>query len=143
MHMKWTLLRKGSLLLLAVCALLLLAACAQASDSSGVAVDEKSSYFMDFTVEDQTVTVSCHYTLVNNTGKAQTVQIRGDFTEDRKLGLVTESVLLAQDSDGSTYFPLPAGKTELDVAFVGTYGGTHMKENRLLPVTEIRITAGE
>ena len=141
MHMKGTKLRKGSLLLLSVCVLLLLAACA--SDPSGVTVDGKNSYFRDFTVEYQTVTFSCHYTLVNNTGKAQTVQIRGDFTEDRKLGLVTESVLLAQSSDGSTYFPLPAGKTELDVAFVGTYGGTHMKENRLLPAAEIQITAGE
>lgn len=123
-------------LLVALCAVL--CACTVQHADSEPEIDPDNSYFLDFTVEGETVVIRGHYVIWNRTDRARTVQLRGDFAKDKVLGLVKESTLLAADAEtGDTAFALAPGKTELDVVFIGTFAGTEQKADRLLPETDI------
>lgn len=102
-------------------------------------VDEDCSWFCDFSVSENYVQFKCHLCLVNQTDEMQTVYLLGNFKEDVKGGLVFEENILAssQDDPSDSKFLLLPGANTFDVVFVGTYGGTHQKANRLLPSISI------
>ena len=123
--------------LLTLC--VLCGACGTA-DASSVVVQKDGSWFSDFEVVGEQVNFYCFLRLKNTGEQAQTVSIYGSFDADVHGGLVAESRLLAHDTSDlrETAFYVPAG-TEIDVkvVFSGTFAGTAVKHDRLLPELEI------
>ena len=116
-----------------------LCSCASQSDRSDIVIDKEDSYYLHYEIEEGKVVVKCHYAILNQTNSTFSVQLCGDFEKDRQLGLIKEPQLLAKNSieDDDTYFEISPGKNEMDVVFVGTFGGTEKKADRLLPDTVV------
>ena len=115
------------------------------ADASDVVVQKDGSWFSDFEIVDDQVNFYCFLRLKNTGEQAQTVSIFGNFDADVRGGLVTESRLLAHDTNDprATAFYIPAG-TEIDVkvVFTGAFAGTAEKHDRLLPALEIVSSDG-
>lgn len=99
-----------------------------------------ASFFSAFRVNGGRVYILCHVTLHNTYHTAKTVKLTAMLPEDVKGGLLKSPQLPAVDRDGKVLnFSLPpCSKTELDVTFLGSYGGKTIKQNRALP--KIRVT---
>lgn len=102
---------------------------------------EEQSYFLDFTVEGETVEFRCHLCIQNELPNPQKVSLTGHFSEDMEARLIQEESLLASDLEvsESTTFLLQPGINTLDVVFTGTFGGNHQKQDRLLPEISIEL----
>lgn len=98
----------------------------------------EKSFLSDYCLEDDRVHFLCHLELYNRSLEHVKVGLTGNFEADKKSGLVQEQYLTATGGSGSKSFILPPGRSVLDVEFVGTYGGSDGKQNRLLP--EIHVT---
>lgn len=63
------------------------------------------------------------------------------FSEDKHCSLLKESTLTGYSVQNNTdCFILSEGKNNIDVVFIGEYGGNNQKANRLLPdilITEV------
>lgn len=105
-----------------------------------VYVDRAKSWFDVFSVDGDVVYITCHITLCN-ASQDRTVRLYGVFPDDEGI-LLTESVLPGFVTDeldpDDNSFLLASGEHTFTVAFVGTYAGTQVKNDRLLP--EILIT---
>ena len=119
--------------------LLLFCACEAKSDAASIEIVTKDSYYLDYFIEEDCVVIKCHYSIVNHTNAKQSIQLCGFFQDDHKLGLLTETQLLANNipEKGNACFELSPGKNAIDVFYVGTFGGVNQKTNRLLPETTI------
>lgn len=102
---------------------------------SALFIDKNGSWFCDFSVSGNRVQFRCHLCLVNETNETQIVYVLGNFDEDVKGKLVLEENILAshQEEPDNAKFSLRPGMNVFDVVFVGTYGGTQQKSDRLLP----------
>ena len=104
---------------------------------------EDKSFFSDFIIENETVTLYCNVCIQNNTGEPKAVELHGDFTEDFESGLLHAALLRAYDpQSGDTTFLLSTGENHLRIAFSSLHAGeTNSKQNRLLPkitITEVQ-----
>ena len=117
----------------------LLCACESQSGTPEITIDYEKSYFLDFSVEGERVIIRCHYSIINHSNTNRSIQLQGDFQDDCDLGLVREGKLYARidlEAESEIVVLLP-GNNEVDVLFVGTYGGNNIKNNRLLPKTAV------
>lgn len=112
------------------------------SEKPDIVINDKESFFSDFEVEDGKVMIKCYYVIYNNTDTTYYIQLRGNFEDDQKLGLLKEPQLYARINieDDDTYLEISPGENKLDVVYVGTFAGTERKTNRLLPDTDIIIS---
>ena len=133
-------------LLLAVC--LLLTACYRWNgepnpEALDLTLVEKDSWFSDFKVENGLVWLECELTLENRTAEPISGCLEAWFPGD--VGTLVKEKRLpglpaseAETMDG-TALPDPAvlefapGRTTLRVVFIGTFAGTDLKQDRLLP----------
>ena len=131
--------KKISILSVLFALLLLSYACESRKENAVIEIDSDDSYYLDYYIEEDCVVNKCHYCIVNNANTKQSIQLCGFFQDDHNLGLLTETQLLANNipEKGSANFELAPGKNELDVFYVGTFGGVTEKTNRLLPKTRI------
>ena len=122
--------------------LFVLCSCVSRSDDLDVVIDYSNSYFLHYEIEEGKVFIKCHYVVVNNLNSTCSVQLCGNFEKDQQLGLIIEGKLFAKNSieNDITYFEISPGKNEIDVVFVGTFGGTEKKANRLLPDTVLILS---
>lgn len=99
------------------------------------------SYFSHFSIENSQVYLYCNLTIENNSHVQKRVKITANFSEDKRCGLLKESTLTGYSVQSNTnYFMLSEGKNNIDVVFIGEYGGNNQKANRLLPdilITEV------
>lgn len=118
---------------------LFLVSCADSSEEKDVRILLEESWFDDFSVEDDIVRIKCVLTIENKEDCAMTANIIGNFQEDVATGLLIEDTLHAvlQNDESDTSIQILPGKQEYQVVFNGTFGGTELKANRLLP--DIRI----
>ena len=137
------------LISLLIAVLLLLTACS--SNKEPVKLIEADSFFSDFAICQDKVLFLCRLRIDNLAGDAMTVRISGEFRDDVKNGLVTESALpgYAVDDETARAFAdgikqrseeisLQPGQNELWIVFVGTHGSGNQKNDRNLP--KITIT---
>lgn len=111
----------------------LLSACGDDA-SHAVKLNEKSSQLCDFTVENDQVNVTCILAINNQTGEEKKIRITAISTEDVAVGLLQSPELTGFDTDsGSDVFVLPKGETTITVVFIGQFGGTEKKCDRLIP----------
>lgn len=122
--------------------LIALCSCSSRSEKSDIVINDEESYFNDFEVEEGKVIIKCYYVIYNHTDTTYYIQLRGNFEDDQKLGLLKESQLYAKSSieDDDTYLEISPGENKLDVVYVGTFAGTERKANKLLPDTDIIIS---
>lgn len=94
-------------------------------------IDPDESYFMDFWVEDEKAYIECELTIESK--MEYYVSIEGSLPLDEGI-LLKDRTLYAYDKEtGSDKFKLMRGTNKFTVVFVGEYGGTYQKANRLLP----------
>jgi hypothetical protein len=125
-----------------------LAACSSSSVPShqvladNVSLDMGGSYFSDFEVSGDSVLVYCVVTLENHNHKGIRLKLNGNFEEDVTIGLLkSENLTATNRGDNSQIFTLPANaRATFDVVFVGEFGGTNMKNDRLLPTISAEVT---
>ena len=100
-----------------------------------VYVDQENSWFSDFHIEADTVYITCHIELCNNSN-TRAVRLYGVFSDDVGT-LITEPILpgfITDDFDSDDHsFLLASGKQTYDVTFIGSFAGTEQKTDRLLP----------
>ena len=101
--------------------------------AENVILVEDSSSFVDFSVKDENVYIDCYITLKNNTNKQKTVYIKGDFTDDVEGRLLKDAELYVYDGEKREFVIEPNSETRFDITFVGEFGGTNVKQDRLLP----------
>jgi len=121
-----------------VCGFLILTSCATSDDNNQILLDEKASFFSDFSIDDGMVFFFCHLEVINQTTESQQVHIQGDFREDVKGGLIQSPYLIAyrKDDPDNTVFVLKPGKNVFDIFFLDEKGFADEKQNRLLPPLE-------
>lgn len=108
--------------LLIILVIVVLKSCVPKEDISLV---PEESFYSGYYVENDKVYINC--TLTVNSERNQNVRFEGDFEDDVKTGLLTETTLK------TTPFDIKKGKQRIDVTFVGEFGGTNKKANRHLP----------
>ena len=80
----------------------------------------------------------CNLTIKNPTQKTKKIKIEADFTDDEKNGLLKEGKLIGYSVlNDCDYFIASKGKNNIEVVFIGEYGGNNQKTNRLLPDIKI------
>ena len=106
-----------------------------------VTLIKSKSYYSDFTVVDQKVTVKCYITLKNTYNVDKTVKLSALFPDDVKIGLLKSSELYAVDMDNTDIeFIIPKkSQKSFEVNFVGDFAGVNRKHDRLLPQINITI----
>ena len=127
--------------------LIALCSCSSRSENSDsekpdIVINDEESYFNDFEVEEGKVIIKCYYVIYNHTDTTYYIQLRANFEDDQKLGLLKESQLYAKINieDDDTYLEISPGENKLDVVYVGTFAGIKQRVNRLLPDTDIIIS---
>jgi len=99
-----------------------------------VKLNKEDSWFSDFTVDDGQVYMTCALVIENSTGGEVKVKITASSPEDVDGGLLQSTELTGKDERlSSDEFTLQEGENTITVVFVGTFGGTEAKQNRLLP----------
>lgn len=100
---------------------------------------EEESFFLDYEIIDDEVWLRCRVTLCNAGNEDRTVKLRADFSEDVKTGLLKDGTLYASDISGTECVcAVGAGETEtVEVVFIGEFGGTNQKHDRLLPEIQV------
>lgn len=124
-------------LICVVCAL-----CATANPTtSAVRIDENQSWLRGFYIAGDTAKIKCRLFIENQSDHNANVMMVGYFEADQKAGLLQESQLLgcAEEYPYSTIFTVPSGGGWFNVDFVGTYGGVHKKQNRLIPEIQLIV----
>ena len=106
-----------------------------------IEIIKSKSYFEEFTVKNDKVTIECYLTIKNNSNKDQSINLSAYFPEDVKGGLlVNEKLYSIEDDDNKIAYTIPANKTvTYTVTFTGEFAGNNVKANRLLPKIEIDI----
>lgn len=103
-----------------------------------VGLVEEESCLLDFSVNDDKVYLECSVTLQNHTSAEQCVRLHASLPEDVRGGLLLEPDLYAMAGEEMAVFTLPPYTRRcVDVTFVGRYGGTACKQNRLLPRIDV------
>lgn len=115
--------------------------CKNNTEGSNISILKDETCFFSYEIIDNQVIIKCRYTLINRTDEEKKIQLEGNFSSDKKLGLLVENILLAQYSteDSNTVFTLKPGKTSINLCYVGTFAGTNEKTNRLIPDTKIIV----
>ena len=99
-----------------------------------IKLTEESSYFNDFTVKNNKVYMNCALVIENISTKGVTVRIKASSPQDVSGGLLKSAGLHGFSKDLATdTFTLSTGENQITVIFIGEYGGTNIKQNRLLP----------
>lgn len=110
------------------------------NEMNKIAIDRKSSYFSDFSIEGDKVFFYCYLCIDNNTDSIARIQVSGDFSRDKKSGLIQERELVACSITGdSSVFELTPGRNMIRVCFVGTHGNAYQKLDRLLPEITLSV----
>lgn len=106
-----------------------------------IEVVKDGSYYSDYSVEGETVTIRCRIVLKNKSDTAADFEIYGDFSSD-KGSLLNEGVLKGTDagSNGGSFALQPNEGKAFDVIFAGTFAGTYQKKERMLPEITIKTT---
>lgn len=109
------------------------------SDAHRVYIKWSNSWFNDFAVEGDQVTLYCRLDVVNASDHPCEISLYGDFADDVAGGLLKESRLPAHDVEDTTMtsFRLEPGENKFQVVFLGDFAGTAEKRDRLLPAIEI------
>ncbi len=94
-------------------------------------INHDKSFFMHFWVEDEKAYIECDLTIESKMD--YDVYIQGHFPLDEGKLLKDRSVYAYDKETGSDRFKLVRGTNKFTVVFVGDYGGTYQKSNRLLP----------
>lgn len=121
--------------LLIISAIVTLSSCSRTCNNSEISIVNNKSYFSDFLIDGDVVELYCHVEVNNLSGATTPVQIQGDFEEDMLGGLLSDRFLnayMADDQSESTFL-LEPGINSVDLVFRGKYGGSDIKQNRLLP----------
>ena len=114
-----------------VLTLVLLCGCGNAAQ---VRLDEEGSSFSDLTVVDGQVYMTCTLVIENSTGEEVRVRIAASSPEDVAGGLLQSAELTGMDENlASDVFTLEEGENSVEVVFVGAFGGTEVKQDRLIP----------
>ena len=99
-------------------------------------INRDESYFSDFYVKDDKVYIECELTIESKMDYA--VYIEGYFPSDEGTLLKDRSLYAYDKETGSDRFKLVRGTNRFRVVFIGDYGGTPQKFDRLLPDITIR-----
>ena len=94
------------------------------------------SYFSDFYVKDDKVYIECEMSI--NSPRNCDIQLQGSFMRDEGKLLKNATVFAYDKETGSDRFKLVRGTNRFRVVFIGDYGGTPQKFDRLLPDITIR-----
>ncbi len=127
--------------LLTACAVFALNSCgAEKPDVNKITVVGSESWFSDYSVDGEIVTIKCRITLKNENDTTADFEIFGDFSADKGT-LLTDGVLKGTDmgTNVSRFRLKPDEEKAFDVVFNGTFAGTDRKNDRLTPDIRIKI----
>ncbi|MBO4501838.1 MAG: hypothetical protein J5760_06305, partial [Clostridia bacterium] len=98
------------------------------------------SWFSDYSVDSEIVTIKCRITLKNENDTTADFEIFGDFSADKGT-LLTDGVLKGTDmgTNVSRFRLKPDEEKAFDVVFNGSFAGTYRKNDRLTPDIRIKI----
>ncbi len=92
------------------------------------------SYPLDYSVNGQEVQIRCVLSLVNQGSEAVRIRLFADFPEDVGTLLKDERLPAALGSTGEEIITLEPGTVrEVGVVFTGEFGGTVVKNSRVVP----------
>lgn len=104
-------------------------------------INQSHSWLRGFYVADDTAKIKCCLSIENQSDHDASIMLVGYFEADHNAGLLKESQLLgcAEEYPKSTIFTVPPGGACFNVDFIGTYGGTPEKQNRLIPEIQLIV----
>lgn len=94
-------------------------------------INHDKSFFIDFWIEDEKAYIECDLTIESKMD--YDVYIQGHFPLDEGKLLKERGIYAYDKETGSDRFKLVRGTNKFAVVFVGDYGGTYQKADRLLP----------
>lgn len=131
--MKKKVILAGIVLLLAASVCVIAVGIRKNRESNPVRIDDKNSFFEDFTVQDDVVNIKCKLFLQNVSGQDKKFYIRAKSPEDVGV-LLSDENLMVREMGAEKLFECKAGeRIAVDVTFVGQYGGTEQKADREMP----------
>ncbi|MBR3847773.1 MAG: hypothetical protein IKM21_00600 [Oscillospiraceae bacterium] len=96
---------------------------------------EENSYFSDFYVKGDKAYIEC--VMVIESPRDCDIRLLGTFPKDEGKLLKNSSVFAYDPESESDTFHLARGRNRFEVVFIGEYGGTYRKHDRLLPEIDI------
>ena len=96
---------------------------------------DEDSYHSHFYVKDDKAYIEC--VMVIESPRDCDIRLLGTFPRDEGKLLKYSSVFAYDLESGSDTFHLVRGENRFEVVFIGEYGGTYQKQDRLLPEIEI------
>lgn len=115
----------------------LLGGCIAYLQLSKMFIINEESFFSDFYVKDDKVYLECEMSI--NSPRDCDIQLQGTFVRDEGKLLKNATVFAYDIENGSNSFHIVCGTNRFRVVFIGDYGGTPQKFDRLLP--EIKLIA--
>ena len=119
-----------------ICVLMLtvIFTCAGCKPAAEVRVNTNESFFSDFYVLDNKVYIKCELLVQNTFGIDKAVKFSALCEDDKAGGLLKEAQIAGYQADYiGQVFSVKPGDNALTVYFIGEFGGTEIKQNRLLP----------
>ncbi len=98
---------------------------------SNMFILNEESYFSDFYVKDNKAYIECEMSI--DSPRDCDIQLKGTFVRDEGKLLKNATVFAYDTETGSDTFHMVRGTNRFRVVFIGEYGGTYQKFDRLLP----------
>ncbi len=102
---------------------------------SNMFIIEENSYHSHFYVKGDKAYIEC--VMVIKSPRDCDIRLVGTFPRDEGKLLKNSSIFAYDTEGGSDTFHMVRGKNRFEVVFIGEYGGTYRKHDRLLPEIEI------
>ncbi len=128
---------RAKLILVVLFLVVLAGGCIIYMQLSKMFVVNDESFFSDFYIKDDKVYLECEVSI--NSPRDCDIQIQGSFARDEGKLLKDATVFAYDVENRSNSFHIVRGTNRFRVVFIGDYGGTPQKSDRLLP--EIKLIA--
>ena len=117
-----------------ICMMLCLCSC----HPNNIHLNKEKSFFSDFKIENDKVYIYCTLFIENQSDAEKDVVLQASLENDAKNGLLKEATIKGYSIDeGVEPMKLQKGENQIDIVFIGEYGGKPEKVDRLLPDIEI------
>ncbi len=126
---------RAKLILVVLFLVVLLGGCIIYMQLGMMFIINEESFFSDFHIEDNKVYLECEMSI--NSPRDCDIQLQGTFARDEGKLLKNPTIFAYDAENGSNSFHIVRGTNRFKVVFIGDYGGTPRKSDRLLP--EIKV----
>ena len=106
-------------------------------NNKNIYIDKGNSFYYNFSIDGNYFYNVFELEICNNTNHEKVVKLLGNFTEDKKHGLLKNSKVEGNEGEDSYDISVKPIKQRIRLVFKDEFGGSNQKHSRILPDIEI------